>query len=161
MKEIQLTKGFVTLVSDKDYDWLNQWEWHVTGRVGQRYAMRTRPMFKGARFKLSMHREIINAPGGVWVDHRDRNSLNNQRYNLRLCTYSQSMANRWCVNKTGFKGVQYEKNRRSWNSYLTFGRQTIWLGAFDDPEDAACEYDYAARIAYGKFALTNKMMGLL
>jgi hypothetical protein len=29
MKEILLTKGYVALVDDDDFEFLNQWKWHV------------------------------------------------------------------------------------------------------------------------------------
>jgi hypothetical protein len=38
-KEIPLTKGYVALVDDDDFDWLSQFKWHISH---DGYAVRTR-----------------------------------------------------------------------------------------------------------------------
>jgi hypothetical protein len=71
MKEICLTKGKNTIVDDKDYEWLNQWNWYY-GADG--YAVRNDKNLK----RLFMHRVIIQTPIGMYTDHIDGNRLNNQ-----------------------------------------------------------------------------------
>ena len=41
MKEIPLTKGYVALVDDEDFEYLNQWEWHAARDTKTIYAHRT------------------------------------------------------------------------------------------------------------------------
>ena len=72
---------------------------------GMYYAGRARP---GGGKMISMHREIAGARDGEDVDHRNRDSLDNRRRNLRKCTKSQNGANRPAQrdNSSGYKGVQ-------------------------------------------------------
>lgn len=60
-----------------------------------------------------MHRQIVNAPPDKVVDHRDMNSLNNQRNNIRLCSRSHNGLNRLAprTNTSGYKGVWKEAKR--------------------------------------------------
>lgn len=59
MKFIELTQGKRVMVDDEDFEWLNQWKWHVLRiprKFGDRfYALRTSyPLLK----KIYMHRQI-------------------------------------------------------------------------------------------------------
>jgi hypothetical protein len=58
----------VALVSDEDYEWLSQWNWSAvsTQRRNGGYAMRTD---NRSGKTILMHREILNAPEGIEVDH--------------------------------------------------------------------------------------------
>jgi hypothetical protein len=52
-KSIQLTQGRVAVVDDEDYEYLNQWKWHVD--CG--YA-KCRNIIDGKKTTLQMHRLI-------------------------------------------------------------------------------------------------------
>jgi len=95
MKQIQLSSGQIALVDDKNFEWLNQWKWHI-GKSGSGktfYAQRIVYIGGGAKnpkYKvIKMHRLIMNAQKGQQIDHRNGNGLNNQEHNLRFSTASQ------------------------------------------------------------------------
>lgn len=72
MKEIPLTKGKTTIVDDEDYEYLNQFKWHLlTSGI---YAARK---FKGQR--LLMHRVIMSPENDLVVDHINHNGLDNRK----------------------------------------------------------------------------------
>lgn len=157
MKEIQLTQGKVTQVSDHRYEYLSQWKWHThKTRTNNYYAQRSdgkKPFQK----VVSMHTQIMGFPEGMDVDHKDRDGLNNQDENLRVCTRSQNQANKTKLrnNTSGFKGVTFHIGRKKWYSSICFQGRAFHLGSFDTPEAAAHAYDEAARKYYGEFAFQN------
>jgi hypothetical protein len=152
MKKIQLTRGQMTFVSDRDYPRLRPWKWMAAWneRAQTFYAVRSKDGFSMARFILGL------TPGmKPDVDHRDHDTLNNQRRNLRKSTPTQNHGNTRLPknNTSGFKGVYKKRNR--WQAKIEVNQQQISLGCFDIPENAARAYDRAARKHFGKFALTN------
>lgn len=107
MREIQLTKGYVAIVDDDDYEYLSQFRWFALETRNDRvYATRHTPRNKYTRSTIYMHREITNALRGIHVDHWNGNTLDNRKLNLRLCTHSQNMCNtpRRANNTTGYSG---------------------------------------------------------
>ena len=138
--------GLVTLVGDEDYEWLNQWMWTAvsTHRRNGGYAMRIE---NGKTILL--HRLILNATEGVEVDHVNGNGLDNRRSNLRIATRAQGMANRRLFknNKSGYKGVMFDKKTGKWRMYFKM--------LFDTPEEAARAYDKVAKLFFGEFAKIN------
>ncbi len=135
MKKIQLgghrkgskIKGYA-LVDDEDFEWLNQWKWtnHNTG-----YARRQ----AGTKY-TQMHTLIMAPSKGFEVDHIDGNKLNNQRINLRICTRTQNMRNRWKQknNTSGVRGVDWQKNR--WRARITVNHKDLVLGYFTEKKEA-------------------------
>lgn len=103
MKEIQLTNGGITLVSDEDYEWLNSYKWYKwMNQGGDWYVLMVNVYTR-------MHRMIMNAPPKMKVDHINFNTLDNQRGNLRVVTHSQNMQHRRGASsnsKTGIRGVR-------------------------------------------------------
>ena len=152
-KQIILTQGKTALVDDEDFEYLSQWKWFC-GLDG--YAVRNSPMVNGKqRSLIRMHRQIMNPPNGLYVDHINHNKSDNRRENLRNCTLAENQHNtkRPKNNTTGYKGVSKDRRRFRANIYVD-GKQRC-LGTFDTPEEAAHVYDVAAVTYFGEFAKIN------
>jgi hypothetical protein len=148
---IPLTQGRFAIVDASDFDWLNSFKWHVSIKGNLSYAI---CHFKGR--SESMHRLIMNPPAGMFVDHIDRNGLNNKRSNLRVCTRRQNSYNRighGCTSK--YKGVYWEKNFDKWRTAIRYNKKTINLGSFNDEIAAAKAYDQMAAKLFKEFAYLN------
>jgi hypothetical protein len=161
MKEIRLTQNKVAIVDDEDYEYLNKFKWHFSKRKsnGQSFAGR-QPSRKlpGPRRTIVMHREIMNAPKGIQVDHINHDTLDNRRCNLRLCTCQENLRNKRLnpnKNTSGFKGVSWHKQNSKWKAEIMVNKNNIYIGYFENPIDAALAYDAKARELFKEFACTN------
>lgn len=148
MKEIPLTRGYVALVDDEDYDWLNQWKWFARVRRQTAYAART-----VHRRTVQMHTLIS---GFAITDHIDGDGWNNQRHNLRDGT----IGNKWNQRKyrggaNPYKGAYLRRSSGRWQAQIAVSGRRINLGTFDTQEEAALAYDAAARTHFGEFAALN------
>jgi hypothetical protein len=103
-----------------------------------------------------MHRVILNDFTSPQIDHKDGNSLNNTRQNLRPCTAHFNAGNRpgW-GRSSKYKGVCFDKITGRWASYIRVNGNQIHLGRFVSEEDAARAYDAAALDTFGEFARLN------
>lgn len=148
MKLIPLSKGKVAKTDDNIFDFLIQWTW-VLHRNG--YAVRY-TTHKGKRLAIYMHNVITGAKG---VDHRDGDKLNNQRYNLRVCTQRQNRFNSVGKRNTTsrYKGVSKKGN--VWRAQIAKDGQKHRLGNFPKERWAAYAYDIAARDLFGEYAYLN------
>jgi hypothetical protein len=61
---------------------------------------------------ICLSRYIMHAVKDDFVDHRNRNRLDNRRYNLRLVTARQNNLNRLIKNNTGLIGVSKGRDRK-------------------------------------------------
>jgi hypothetical protein len=132
---ILLSNGYEVIVDDDDYDYLSRWRWKRNA-VG--YACRT-IYIRGKFTLLLMHRLINKTPEGLFTDHINRNKLDNRKSNLRTVTKrinnrNQGLGSR---NTSGFKGVNFTKDKK-WRAYGKdeYGK-FIHLGQFNTPEEAA------------------------
>jgi hypothetical protein len=155
MKTISLTQGQVTLVDDSDYVRLSKYKWYATKANGTFYAIRHSHGPHKTRKTICMSRVVMNAPKNTDVDHRNLNTLDNRKSNLRICTRSENTRNRFkpINNKSGFKGVVKYKNR--WQVTIVVNNRTIYLGRFKNKILAAKAYDKAAIKYFRKFARLN------
>lgn len=146
MQKIKLTKNKVALVDDEDYAWLSTYSWQCNDRnyaVGKLYA----PSFpKG--LPLRMHRMIMNCPVDLEVNHLDRNTLNNQKANLVVCSHRMNMRGMLTRAPSGYRGVRFKKG--NWYAYIWDGTKQIHLGVYSTPEKAAAVYDAKAYSLFGE-----------
>ena len=89
-----------------------------------------------------LHRFVMNCPSNIEVDHEFHNTLDNRKSKLRLATSSQQKMNTHIRkdNKSGHRGVYYDKQRNTWNVHLKSGNRRI-TKRFKEYEDAVlfCE----------------------
>jgi HNH endonuclease/AP2 domain len=92
------------------------------------------------------------------LDHKDTNPTNNAITNLRLNTQPQNRANsrRRKDNKSGFKGVSWDRRKRRWRTRITANSRRRDLGRFLTPERAHEAYCRAAHKLHGEFARAAK-----
>lgn len=140
MKKIPLTRGKFALVDDCDYEYLMQWSWHTSNGNKTLYACR-KEKIDGKWATTSMHRVIAKRMGldlSEKIDHKSHKGLNNQRYNLREATQKQNGENAELskANTSGVKGVSWDKRRQKWRAYIKHNRNQIFLGRFDNKQDA-------------------------
>lgn len=155
MKEIKLTNDRgVALVDDEDYEMLSQYKW----RLNDRYII-TNIKINNKWTNKSIHRLIMNEPKEMYVDHIDHNSLNNQKFNLRIVTNSQNQMNRkkFKISSSNFKGVCWYKRDKKWRAYITINKKNYYLGAFKDEVNAAIAYNNKAMELHGKYANLNEV----
>ncbi len=95
MREINLTRGEVALVSDEDYQYLNQFKWYARDNTKNKtFYARRGVRVNGKNGGIFMHRDILKVTDRkIQVDHINHDTLNNTRENLRLATPSQNRCN--------------------------------------------------------------------
>lgn len=161
MKKIYLNgkhKDKFALVDDEDFERLNKLKWFIQTGDKTNYAIRNIPMVNYKRGgTMLMHREIMQTPKGMEIDHKDGNGLNNQKSNLRNCTGQQNAANKriGIVNKSGYLGVSWDKERKLWRATTSFGDKQVWVGRYSDIIQAAKARDLKAKELFGEFAALN------
>jgi len=151
---IPLTLGRFAIVDAEDYEELAQWKWFFSPRAKTGYAGSYQSRCKK---KVWMHRQIMKAPKGLYVDHIDGNGLNNRKSNLRLCTPAQNSQNAGpranCYSR--YKGVTWHKTNKKWEPKIMANGKKYNLGSFKNETDAAVAYDRRAEILHAEFAYLN------
>jgi len=151
LRTIALTHGKHAIVDAEDYDRLMEHKWTAYFSGGHWYAARND---KG--HCVLMHREIMHAPKDKTVDHIDHNSLNNPKFNLRLCTQGQNNCNRRPRGKSSkYKGVSRDKERNLWLSTAWYKGKCVFVGRFEDEIEAARASDLKNVEFNGEYAYLN------
>lgn len=159
MREILLTQGETAIVDDEDYDRLMVHSWCIIKCSNTIYAKRGCKV-RGKSHSVLMHREIMDAPTGMEVDHINGNGLDNRKCNLRLATSSQNKRNqRKQRRKTSskYKGVYWHKRDKVWMVRIQAEGKEKYIGSYKTEQEAALAYNEAALKYHGEYAKLNEV----
>jgi len=128
---IQIAKGdsFVSAIIDKeDMDRCKEvgiWSLTAAGYI------------VNSQSGIYLHRLILNAGKDIEVDHINHNLLDNRKQNLRLASSKEQKFNTKlrCDNKSGHRGIYWDKERSKWHVKIKNGDKRI-AQRFDDFNEA-------------------------
>jgi AP2 domain-containing protein/HNH endonuclease len=154
--DINLTKDQVAIIDDEDAD-LSDTRWvaafnKTCGISGAYYVSNHR---LGLIHRVIMGRILgRDLTSDDMVDHRNGNSLDNRRGNLRLANQSLNNANRRKAKHSAqpYKGIRYRAHIQKWEARIWKDKKYYGLGCFETPEEAHEAYCSKAKELYGEFA---------
>ena len=153
---IPLTQGKFAIVDIEDYEWLSKYKWYAV-KTNAGWRARRKYRINGRQITVQMHRFIINPPKTKLADHRNRNTLDNRRFNLRICTSAQNSQNSRSRRKSSsrYKGVSKLKDSGKWRVSISTNGLYYYIGRYICEIDAAKAYDKKAIELFGEFAYLN------
>ena len=141
----------------EDYELINKYTWHLVGRG---YVGTDIVLYDGDNKRhqktLQLHRLIMNVHNIEWnrcvVDHINGNILDNRKKNLRVVTQSQNGMNSKLSdnNTSGVAGVSKSGNK--WTAYIRLNKERIYLGIYDDFDDAVNARKKAEEKYFGEYS---------
>lgn len=171
-KEIICFGGEIALCDDEDYELLSRFKWSYNGSEGNKYVRAGGDRKSGQQVGYYMYRLVS---GGKSPDHKNFNTLDNRKENLRIATHQEngwnkgkpkSMGGRPCTSK--YKGVSKYLNALGQERFRVNIKITkkgvkpaeyIRLGPFKDEVEAAKAYNRHIVTWRGKWAWLNPIPG--
>lgn len=152
---VPLADGSEAIIDAEDAPKVASWNWHVKETNRRNYASVGRRTNAGQFIPLS--HQVKPPPPGMLNDHKDGDTRNNRKTNLRPATHKQNAHNRRKANgcTSRFKGVSFRRDRGTWLATIRTDGRLLKIGTFHREEDAARAYDAKARELFGEFARLN------
>lgn len=127
--------------------------WFAAG-VGRHHVYVTRH----ADGSIQYLHQVIAGAHGTDTDHRDGDTFDNRRHNLRPADKQRNQQNSRsrAGSSSRFKGVYWRADTLRWQAQIKLpGGGKLSLGCYDDEEAAAAAYDAAALQHFGTFSRIN------
>lgn len=144
----KMSNGYAFKFDKEDLDIVCSEKWYPSKQGYQTYPT--------SRNGIPFHRLLFpNVDNGLEIDHINRDSLDNRRCNLRICTHQQNQFNQdiQSNNSSGFSGVSYFPARSKYRARIKYAGNEIHIGYYPTLDDAARSRKYAEEILFGEFAV--------
>ena len=132
-------KGEEFYIDKEDYKEVSKYTWFMDSKG---YLVTAN--IRGKVTKL--HRFIMKAKKGDFVDHKNNNPQNNRKSELRICTNQENSRNR-----KGVKGYSFDKRMKKYRASILFNYKTTQLGSYTTEDEARLAYCTKAIELFGEF----------
>lgn len=141
----------------EDFDKIKQYCWRID-KDG--YVVTNLPSSESAtRSLIPLHRLVLQAKKDDVVDHIKHNTVDNRKSQLRIVTRSQNSINAQIRsnNKSGITGVYFYPKTQKWTAEIKVNKKKIFLGYFQNMEDAVKARKEAEETYHGEYSYDNSM----
>ena len=154
-----LVDGYIVHVDEEDAYLFDGRRWRAFEQTPGKIYIQWKTTRNKRTKAFYLHRLIANAPAGSVVDHRDGDSLNCRRINLRLGDFLLNNRNALKIKNrpttSRFKGVHWGARQKKWIARIRYDGRQHDLGYFIDEARAAYAYDQASIQFHGDQGRTN------
>jgi hypothetical protein len=129
--------------------------WRIRKYSYRPHSRRDRIYFRRSNINTYyLHREIMNTPKGMEVDHINGNTFDCRKINMRNCTHTENTRNHNMQknNTSGYKSVYWRKDRKKWVAKIRVNKKQIYIGSYINAKDAYIAYCKVAKNYFGEFA---------
>lgn len=125
--------------------------------VGRWFANRHSNGFyaKAKKGRVILHRFIASASDSINIDHRNHDTLDCRKANLRECSHTENMQNRKSAHRqsqSGVRNVMWDKRRSNWRVIVRANKRRVEVGRFATIEEAELAAIEARKLLHGEFA---------
>ena len=101
----------IILVDTEDVDRLKRYQWYIKDKLKENH--RHYVAAKMGTRTVKLHRYLMGEPEGMVVDHRNRDTFDNRKTNLRVTSSSANNLNtaKRCTNQSGRTGVYFKEGQ--------------------------------------------------
>lgn len=135
----------------EDYDKIKNYYWYINDKG----YITASDDFRTKQHRLIM--ELEDGDGNV-VDHINHNKLDNRKQNLRICKHMNNLWNHkiGIKNTSGVSGVNWHNQNDKWQVRIGYKGKEIYLGTYDNFDEAVEVRKEAEKKYFGKYAYKNK-----
>ena len=153
--------GFTTNTNQKfyfdveDYEKIKDYCWYES----KNGYIESRTKDKNQYKSISLHRLVLDVNNKTKVDHIKHQIKDCRKTNLRVVNDSQSAMNKGMYknNTSGHKGVYFNKQTSKWTASISKNNVKIYLGCFEDINDAIRVRKQAEEKYFGEYSYDNSM----
>lgn len=134
------------IIDIEDVELCKRYKWSLTK---EGYVL----TYKDGKY-IYLHRLLLNARAGEYVDHINFNTLDNRKINLRICTNAQNLQHRsklTKINTSGHHGVSFDKERGKWHVEIQYNNHRKFIGYYKDIDSAIVARKQAEEKYFGEY----------
>lgn len=146
----------LAIVDDDIYEQVKDKNWRLIKVSNGAVYVGWKTHKNGKFVTVYLHRFVSGSPKGQ-VDHKNGDTLDNRRENLRVTNHSGNQMNSKSRpgSSSRYKNVYWNKQLKKWKAQIRVDGQDFFLGYFDQERHAAYAVELNLPILHGEFYRSN------